>query len=56
MEETTIGKHHLSKPAYRSKHEDVKKKKPKKQNKTKKNPQNHTMWGKKVRKYRFFFF
>ena len=37
---------HLNKPAYRSKHEDVKKKK----------NQNHTMWGRKVRKYRFFFF
>ena len=36
---------HLNKPAYRSKHEDDKKR-----------HQNHTMWGRKVRKYRFFFF
>ena len=36
---------HLNKPAYRSKHGDVKKKK--------KRCQNHTMWGRKVRKYRF---
>ena len=37
------------KPAYISKHEDVKKKK-------RKRYQNPTMWGRKARKYRFFFF
>ena len=36
---------HLNKPAYRSKHENVIKKK-----------KNHTMWGRKIRKYRFFFY
>ena len=46
---------HFNKPAYRSKHEDVKKN-PKNQNKTNKTRhQNHTMWERKVRKYRFFF-
>ena len=40
MEETTIGKQ-----SYRYKHEDVKKKRLK----------NHKMWGRKVRKYIFFF-
>ena len=37
---------HLNKPAYRSKHEDA----------VYIRHQNHTMWGRKVRKYRFFFF
>ena len=37
---------HLNKPAYRPKHEDVKKKR----------HQNHTMWVRKVRKYRFLFY
>ena len=41
---------HLNKPAYRSKHEDVKRKRKRERH------QNHTMWGGKVRKYRFFFF
>ena len=36
----------LNKPGYRSKYEDVKKKR----------HQNHTMWGRKVKKYRFFDF
>jgi len=44
MEEITIGKQSLTKAAYRSKNEDVKKR-----------HQNHTKWGRKVRKYRFFF-
>ena len=39
MEETTTGKQSVIKPAYRSKHEDVKKKK--------KRLQNHRMWGRK---------
>ena len=37
---------HLNKPVYRSKYEDFF---------LKKRLQNHTMWGRKVRKYRFFF-
>ena len=45
MEETTTGKQSL-KPAYRSKHKDVKKKR----------HLNHMMWGRKVREYRFFFY
>ena len=37
---------HLNKPAYRFKHDGVKKIR----------HQNHTMWGRKVIKYRLFFF
>ena len=42
MEETTMGKKSLNKPVYKSKHEDVKKK--------------SKGWGRKIRKYRFFFY
>ena len=38
---------HLNKPAYKSKHEDVKRRE---------RHDNQAMWGKKVRKYRLFFF
>ena len=45
MEKPQLESNHLYKPLNRSKHEDVKKKR----------LQNNKMWGKKVRKYRFFF-
>ena len=45
MEKTTTGKQSINLASMLSKHEDVKKKR----------HQNHTMWGRKVRKYRFFY-
>ena len=48
MEEPQLESNHLKKPAYKSKHEDVK-------NKIIKRHQNHTMWERNIRKYRFFF-
>ena len=49
MKEPTIGNQSLKKASTSSKHEDVKKKRKKKRH------QNHRMWGRKVRKYRFLF-
>ena len=43
MGKPQLESNHLGKPAYGSKHEDVK------------GLQNHRIWGRKVRKYRFFF-